>query len=63
MKLALVGDVALDVLAPYFREAGHEVYVPAGFGAWRQELLDENSGLRRFAPDAIFDVTSRDGAL
>ena len=63
MKLALVGDVALDVLAPYFRAAGHDVYVPAGFGTWRQELLDETSGLKRFKPDAIFDVTSHDEAL
>ena len=63
MKLALAGDVALDVLAPYFRDAGFEVYVPAGFATWRQELLDESSGLRRFAPDFVFDVTAHDEAL
>ena len=63
MKVALTGDVALDLLAPYFRDAGYEVYVPAGFATWRQELLDETSGLRRFAPDFIFDVTAHDGAL
>ena len=27
MKVALAGDVALDLMAPYFREAGFEVYV------------------------------------
>ena len=63
MKVALTGDVALDLLAPYFREAGYEVYVPAGFGTWRQELLDPGSGLRRFAPDFVFDVTAHDEAL
>ncbi len=63
MKLALVGDVALDLLAPWFREAGFEVYVPAGFGAWRQELLDDDSPLRRFKPDLIFDVTAHDAVL
>lgn len=63
MKVALTGDVALDLLAPYFREAGFDTYVPAGFGTWRQELLDESSGLRRFAPDFVFDVTSHDGPL
>ena len=63
MKVALAGDVALELLAPYFREAGYETYTPAGFGAWRQELLDESSGLRRFAPDFIFDVTAHDEAL
>lgn len=63
MKVALTGDVALDLLAPYFREAGYDVYVPPGFGAWRQELLDAGSGLRRFAPDLVFDVTAHDAAL
>ena len=63
MKIALTGDVALGLIAPYFREAGYDVYTPAGFGTWRQELLDESSGLRRFAPDFIFDVTAHDAAL
>lgn len=63
MKVALTGDVALDLLAPYFREAGYEVYTPAGFATWRQELLDGSSGLRRFAPNFIFDVTAHDGVL
>jgi FkbH-like protein len=58
IKVALTGDVALELLAPYFRKAGYEVYVPAGFGAWRQEVLDENSGLNRFRPDFVYDVTA-----
>ncbi len=58
VRIAPVGDVALDLMAPYFREAGYEVYVPAGFGTWRQELLDPNSGLRAFSPDFIYDVTA-----
>ncbi len=63
MKIALVGDVALDLLAPYFREADFEVYVPSGFGAWRQELLDENSALKQFKPDLVFDVTTYESVL
>lgn len=63
IKVALVGDAALELIAPYFQEAGYDVYVPAGFGAWRQELLDEASGLRRFAPDFVFDVTAHDAEL
>ena len=63
MRIALTGDVALEMLAPYFRDAGHDVYVPAGFGTWRQELLDENSGLHKFKPDFVFDVTTHDAAL
>ena len=63
MKVALTGDVALDLMAPYFREAGFEVYVPAGFGTWRQELIDPASALNRFQPDLVFDVTAHDAAL
>ncbi len=63
MKIALAGDIALELMAPYFREAGHEVYVAPGFGAWRQELLDEGSGLRRFAPDLVYDPSTRDAVL
>ena len=63
MKVALVGDVAVELLAPYFREAGMETYVPAGFGTWRQEMLDRASPLNAFAPDRICDVTAFDGVL
>ena len=60
IRVALVGDVALEFIAPYFREAGYEVYVPSGFGTWRQEWLDPSSGLNRFQPDFVYDVTSVD---
>ena len=63
MKIALAGDAALDLMAPYFRQAGYEVYVPAGFGAWRQELLDPNSPLNAFKPDFVYDVTAHDDVL
>lgn len=63
VRVALVGDVALDLIAPYFRDAGYDVYVPPGFGTWRRELLDGASGLVKFAPDFIFDVTAHDGVL
>lgn len=62
-RIALTGDVALELLAPYFREAGWHVFVPAGFAAWRQELLDLSSPMHRFAPDLVFDVTAHDDAL
>ena len=62
-KLAIVGDVALELLAPYFRKDGYEVYVPSGFGTWRQELLDRDSNLHRFNPDYIFDVTGKERTL
>ena len=63
VKVALTGDVALELIAPYFTKAGFDVYIPAGFGAWRQELLDQNSALNRFAPDFIYDVTGAEKTL
>ena len=62
-RVALTGDVALNLLAPYFQEAGYEVYIPAGFGTWRQEVLDKNSPLHQFKPDVILDVTRFDAVL
>ena len=55
-RIALVGDVSLELLAPYFRQAGFDTYVPSGFGAWRQELLDKDSPLFAFRPDLVFNV-------
>ncbi len=63
IKIALAGDVALELIAPYFRKAGFEVYVPGGFAAWRQELLDRASPLNQFAPDFVIDVTDSDELL
>ena len=62
-RIALAGDVALDLIAPYFRKAGYEVYVPAGFATWRQEMLDKTSGMNAFAPEAVVDVTQFDEVL
>ena len=63
MKIALTGDVALELIAPYFRKAGFDVYVPAGFAAWRQELIDKDSPLNKFGADLVFDVTAYDEIL
>ncbi len=62
-RVALTGDVALNLMAPYFEAAGFVVYVPAGFGTWRQELLDKNSPLHQFKPDVILDVRQYDSLL
>lgn len=56
MKVALLGDVTLDLLAQDLRRAGDAVYLAPGFGAWRQALLDPASGLFAFAPEAVLLV-------
>ena len=50
-RVALTGNVALELVAPYFREAGYEVHGPGS------PPLDE------FRPDFVYDVTSHDAVL
>ena len=57
MKVALLGDVALELLAQDFCRRGYEAYVPPGFDTWRQELLDPASGYARFGADATVFVS------
>lgn len=56
MKIALLGNVTLDLLAQDFRRAGDAVYLAPGFDAWRQDVLDSASGLHAFAPEAVLLV-------
>lgn len=60
-SVALVGDVAVELIAPYFEKAGYETVVAPGFGAWRQELLNQESPLNK--ADFVFEVTKYDAAL
>ena len=62
MKIAVLGNVTLDFFAQDFRRAGHEVYLAPGFDAWRQEALDEKSGLHEFAPEAVMFVMEGEDA-
>ena len=62
MKIAVLGNVTLDFFAQDFRRAGHEVYLAPGFDAWRQEALDETSGLHAFVPEAVMFVMDGEDA-
>ena len=57
MKVALLGDVSMEFVAADMRRAGREVFVPSGFGVWREAVLDERGDLRDFAPDAAIEST------
>ena len=50
-RIALTGDVALEVLAEYFREAGYDVHGPS------------SPPLNEFSPEFIYDVTAHDAVL
>ena len=51
LRVALTGNVALELIAPYFREAGYEVHGP------------DSPPLDAFRPDFVYDVTSHDAVL
>ena len=51
MRVSLTGGVALELLAPYFRAAGHEVFRPGTDAEYA------------FRPDVVYDVTAHDAAL
>ena len=50
VKVSLTGAVALELLAPYFREAGFDV-------------APQDARLEEFRPDFVYDVTSHDDVL
>ena len=51
MRLALLSNVTLDLLAGMIKKE-NDVYVPAGFDTWQQEMMIPSSGLYDFKPDA-----------
>ena len=48
----------MEFFAADLRRAGHDVFVPSGFGAWREAALEKGGDLRKFAPDAAMVVRS-----
>ena len=51
IRVALTGNVALELIAPYFREAGYDVHGP------------DSPPLDEFRPDFVYDVTAHDAVL
>ena len=50
IKVALTGNVALEMITSYFRDAGYDV-------------MPQDAALETFRPDVVYDVTSHDGVL
>ncbi|MBR1871185.1 MAG: HAD-IIIC family phosphatase, partial [Kiritimatiellae bacterium] len=59
MRIAFAGDVTMDFFARDAAREGHETYIVPGFGAWRQEFLAKESGIRAFKPDAVLCIDLR----
>ncbi len=63
VRVALIGSATLSLLVPVFRAVAfrdglHVDCYEGLFGAYRQEILDPESGLHRFAPDLTFIIPS-----
>ena len=52
MRLALLSNVTVDLLADMLKKT-NEVYLPAGFDTWQQELIAPASGLYEYKPEAV----------
>ena len=52
MKIALLSNVTVEVLAGMLRDA-HEVWTPSGYGAWMETALAPPDGLVAFDPDLV----------
>ena len=52
MRLALLSNVTVDLLAGTLKK-WVDVFVPAGFDTWQQELMMESSALYAYQPEAM----------
>ena len=58
-KIAILSNVTMDLVAAKLKR-NFEVYIPAGFDTWQQEVFYEDSGLYEFSPDLIFVILYAD---
>ena len=52
MKLALLSNVTVDLLAGMLKQTA-DIYLSPGFDTWQQEMINTNSGLYDYKPDAV----------
>lgn len=53
LKVAVVSNTNIQMISNMVSNFS-EVYTPAGYGVWLQELLEESSKLYQFSPKAVF---------
>ena len=59
MRLALLSNVTVDMLSAMLGKA-NDVYLSAGFDTWQQEIINSDSGLYGFKPEAIIILLHAD---
>lgn len=53
MRLALLSNITVDMLANMVKEGGVDVYTSAGYDTWQQDVMMTASGLYSFTPQAV----------
>ena len=53
MRIALLSNVTVDMLADMLKKSNNDVYLSAGFDTWQQDILLPASGLYEFKPEAV----------
>ena len=51
-KIALLSNITIDIIADMLKKT-YEVYYPAGFNIWQQEVLDSSSEFYKYQPEAV----------
>lgn len=54
-KIAILSNVTMDLVAEKLKK-NFDLYLPAGFDTWQQEVFHKDSGLYRFDPDLVFVI-------
>ncbi len=62
MKLAIVSNVNMDYVGRLLK-SNYDVLTPEGYGAALEQLLDSESSLNRFRPEAIVILTDLDSLV
>lgn len=61
-RVAVLSNINIDNALMELRSR-FELYQPSGYGVWVQEIMNENSGLYTFAPEAVFIIVDGDELL
>lgn len=52
MKIAVLSNVTVDLLLAGFQ--GEDLYTPAGFNTWQQEIASSTSGIYSCGAEIVF---------
>ncbi len=53
IKISILSNINVDPIISKMSKK-HDVYETEGYNTWIKEILDDNSGLKRFSPEVVF---------